>query len=937
MRRYENPEFLHENTLVPRAYYIPYDTLEGALSHNKKKSKFYTLLNGVWDFKYFARDIDYTGEIDVWDKLEVPSCWQPNGYDQIMYSNKNYPYPVDPPYVPDDNPLGVYRRFVNVDKTTAERENYLIFDGVASAFEVYLNGKYVGYSSVSHCMSEFKIALCEGENEILVKVWKWCAGSYLEDQDCFRCNGIFRDVYMLSRPAGHIVDITVSYDDKSFSCEYPYKLYDADGKETDGKNPILWNAEKPYLYTAVIEAAGEYIPIRFGFRTQSVSPKGELLINGVSVKLKGVNHHDTDPYKGYTMSEADILRDLTKMKELNINCIRTSHYPAPPYFMEMCDELGFYVVDEADIETHGFNIRYGSRDERFGFKAHDDWPARNPMWRKAFLDRAERLIERDKNYTSVIMWSLGNEANYGDNFAAMSDYLRSRDTNLGYRRLIHYESAYCCNDRKKDPDTVDVVSRMYVTPSEMLDYQTVTGDTRPLFWCEYCHAMGNSPGDLFDYWEVIDKMPQMIGGCIWEWADHASPMSNGKLGYGGDFGEETHDGNFCCDGIVMPDRSYKAGTYEAKTCYQPLATEYDGKTLTVYNKYDFTDFSEFDFTYEYTVDGKVIAEGKLVLSTKPHSSDKIELAFEDVSCELGAYLNISMKNKDGYEISFTQHNVKDCVAADAGKGSASIVRDGEYALISGEGFSYRFNMHYGYIEELDGFIKSPMKIGGWRAPLDNDRHITPKWKDERYDCLKTKVYDAVIEGNKIKVHASLAPLSRMKLVDYTVTYTFYGDGQIDVELLGDVDLTRRYLPRFGFEFKTDAKDFTYFGYGPYESYIDMHHGSKMGLYESNAEREYVDYIKPQEHGNHYNTKSLKIGGYEFIARDGFDINVSQYSIDELQTKKHNFELVPDKYTNVRVDYLVAGVGSAACGPALAERYYINTPHISFAFTIRKAK
>lgn len=937
MRRYEDPRFLHENTLEPRSYYIPYDTLEGALSHDKTRSKFYTSLNGVWDFRYFSRDIDYTGKVDAWDKLEVPSCWQQNGYDRTMYTNKNYPYPVDPPYVPDDNPLGVYRRYFELDADGAARENYIVFEGVCSAFEVYLNGAYVGYSSVSHCTSEFKIEPCEGENELLVKVWKWCAQSYLEDQDFFRNNGIFRDVYMLSRPKGHLFDVAVSYDDKSFSCGHKYTLYDADGKATDAKEPILWNAEKPYLYTAVIEEAGEFIPIRFGFRTQSVSERGELLINGVAVKLKGVNHHDTNDKKGYTMSEADIRLDLVKMKELNINCIRTSHYPPSPRFMELCDEMGFYVVDEADLETHGFNIRYGRYGRSYCFDESDIWPARNAAWREAFLDRAERLFARDKNFTSVIMWSLGNEANYGDNFAAMSEYLRANDKYLGYRRLIHYESAQCCNDRVKDPDTVDVVSRMYKTTDEMIKYQNETGDTRPIFWCEYCHAMGNSPGDLFDYWNVIDNTPQMIGGCIWEWADHVAPLEDGKFGYGGDFGEETHDGNFCCDGLVMHDRSFKAGSYEAKACYAPLRTEFDGRTLTLFNRYDFTDFSGFDISYEYTVDGEVVKKEKITLSTAPHSCGKVELALEDLPCKFGAYLRVSMKNKDGYELAFTEHKIKDGEAAPAGKGSANIKQDGEFAIISGDGFTYRFNTHYGYLEDLDGFLASPMRLSARRAPIDNERFVKAKWEDAMYHHIKTKVYGVDVDGNRITVRAALAPLSRLKVVDYTAEYTFYGDGSIDVELEADVDITRKFLPRLGFEFKTDEKDFTYFGYGPYESYIDMHHGSSVGMYESSAKREYVDYVKPQEHGNHFGCKYLKLGRYEFIAKGSFDINVSMYDVEELTAKKHDFELVPDKHTNVRIDYLSAGIGSNSCGPELSEKYYINTPHVSFAFTIRKEK
>ena len=438
MRKYENVNLLHENTLTPRENYIPYDALEKALAGKKEDSAYYQSLNGTWDFRYFARDIDCPAEITQWDRIAVPSCWQSQGYEKPYYTNQQYPYPIDPPYVPDDNPMGVYRRTVSVTEEEAAREAYLIFEGVASCFELFVNGQYVGYSTVSRCTSEFKLNLQPGDNEILVKVYKWCVGSYLEDQDCFRYNGIFRDVYLLLRPQGHLHGLNIGYDDKNIFCDHPYRLFDAEGKETKEEEKILWNAEKPYLYTLVLEVAGEFIPVKVGFRTQAVSDKGELLINGVSVKLKGVNHHDTDPYTGYTMTEKQMRFDLLKMKELNINCVRTSHYPPAPVFLELCDELGFYVVDEADLETHGFGKRLG----KSGYDADDIWPCRDVKWRDAFIDRAERLLQRDKTHTCVIMWSLGNEANYGINFAAMSEYILKNDTRMGYHRLVHYENAY---------------------------------------------------------------------------------------------------------------------------------------------------------------------------------------------------------------------------------------------------------------------------------------------------------------------------------------------------------------------------------------------------------------------------------------------------------------------------------------------------------------
>ncbi len=936
MRKYENLQCIHENTLPPRAHYIPYDSLEKALEGDKTKSSFYILLNGEWDFKYYSRDIDCPEKITEWDKVSVPSCWQTTGYEPPYYTNVNYPYPVDPPYVPDDNPVGVYRKIINVSAEQAARKNYIVFEGVCSCVELFLNGSYVGFSTVSHSTSEFSLDLCEGENEIIAKVYKWCVGSYLEDQDFFRNNGIFRDVYLLSRNDGHLFDLTVGYDDKSFWCDYAYTLFDADGNITKADNPILWNAEKPYLYTAVIEHAGEFIPVKVGFRTQSVGEDGQLYINGVSVKLKGVNHHDTHPTKGYCQTEDELRHELLRMKELNINCIRTSHYPPQPVFIELCDELGFYVIDEADNETHGIAARaWGC-----GYDQSEYWPCQNPIWREAHLDRAERLFQRDKNHTSIIMWSHGNEANYGENFAAMTEYIREHDTNLGFKRLVHYENCYDKENGNKfttvDPDTVDVVSRMYPSIAE-IESLIATGDKRPIFLCEYSHAMGNGPGDLKDYWDFIYAHPQTVGGCIWEWADHVAPREDGKLCYGGDFGEATHDSNFCVDGLVFADRSFKTGSLEAKKIYQPFDTSYENGVLTVHNRYDFTCLCECEVMYEYTADGKTVKSGKLNLKTKPHTSESVRLELERVQCKYGAYLNVYLLDKAGREIGFTQHEISVASSVEQGSGAAKIEVEGEIAKISGNGFEHCFNLHYGKLCRIDGLTDLPVELTVWRAPTDNDRRIVSKWADARYDKLVQKTYEASVEGNEITVKASLAGISRLKFLDFTARYIFFDDGRIDVSLDGDFDFesAKWFLPRLGFEIKTKENDFRYFGYGPCEAYADMHNAAKMGMYESSAENEYVDYVKPQEHGNHYNTKYLAIGGYNIVSKQGFECNVSKYSSETLAKTEHNFELVPDKYNTVRIDYKVSGIGSNSCGPELIEKYRMNDTKISFDFSIIK--
>lgn len=939
MRKYEDLQYIHENTEKPRSHYIPYDSLDKALKGDKKDSDHYMLLNGEWDFKFFSRDFDFESpdKIKKWDKTVVPSCWQCKGYETPNYANARYPYPVDPPYVPDDNPMGVYRKIIEFDNTIGDTENYIVFEGVASWFELYVNGEYVGCSSVSHCCSEFKIDLLSGKNEITVMVRKWCASSYLEDQDMFRYNGIFRDVYILKRNIGHVHDIEIGFDSQSVCCDYDYELYDKNNKKvTDLKHPVLWNAEQPYLYTAVVCAAGEYIPFKIGFREQSVSSRGELLINGTPVKLKGVNHHDSHPRNGYTVTYDEMKNDLLLMKKMNINTIRTSHYPPCPEFMELCDELGFYVIDEADIENHGMVYR---RYER-GCDRSQMWLCNNPQWKGVFLDRAERMLERDKNHTCVIMWSMGNESNYGENFEKISKYLRTRDSRMGIKRLIHYENN--CNAPEemkpdgKDPYTVDVVSRMYADIDTIKKYAD-GDDERPFFLCEYSHAMGNGPGDVCDYWNVIYNNPKLIGGCIWEWADHVYLNNEKHCLYGGDFGEIAHDGNFCCDGMLFYDRSLKAGSLEVKKAYQPLHTELCGNKIIFYNKFDFKSFESYSFLITVENDGKIIYDTKVNLSTQAGESDELDIEIPNTEAELGMYLNIYMLDESGYEAAFCQHLIKDAVSLKKENNPAEITVDGEYAHIYTDNAKYKFNMHYGILEQLPGLLNSPMYLSIWRAPTDNDRFIKLKWYDENYDKMYNKVYESFADGNKIVVKGGLSSVSKMVFFKYTQTFTFMKSGRIDVELDGEFDNTRTYIPRLGYEFETDNESFEYFGYGPNESYIDMHHGSRMGLYASDAENEYVDYVKPQEHGNHYNTKKLSIGGFEIYSDKGFEFNISKYNAKELEKKKHNFELEKNKRNTVRIDYKVSGIGSGSCGPQLLDKYKLSDKNIHFEFSIINRK
>ena len=944
MRIYERLDQLSENRLPSRSSYYVYDTVEKALAGDPEISSYYQRLNGTWDFAYFSRDIDCPELPKEYpDVITVPMNWQMTGkYDQPAYTNVNYPYPVDPPYVPDDNPMGVYHRNFTVNSRWLERKTSIVFEGVDSFFYLYINNQYVGYSQGSHMMSEFDISpyLVEGENAIVVKVLKWCAGSYLEDQDAFRLSGIFRDVYLLSRDLDCLHDIEVKFDTKTFSVNCSdFCLYDNGKAVDDSFEPILWTAESPYLYTLVVHHGTEYIPFKVGFRDVKISDKGELLVNGSPIKMRGVNHHDTHPLFGH-YEPNDLLRsELILMKKLNVNTIRMSHYPPTPYLLDLCDELGFYVIDEADQETHGFINRNANGTYNYDGE-HPDWPCAQEEWKEMYLDRAIRMVERDKNHPSIIVWSLGNEGAYAQNHRYMSEWIRARDNS----RLIHYE-------RANYPDAaeyIDFESRMYSPPWQVEEF-AVANPTVPFLLCEYSHAMGNGPGDVWDYWEVFYKYPNLIGGCIWEWADH-SVYRDGAHRYGGDFNEPTHDINFCCDGLVSPDRVPTAGAFEMKAAYQPLWSTLDGKKLTLINRLDFTNLSAYKLTYTLELDGKVIESGTLNSDIAPRGEVTVTLPFDlPVSAELGCYLTLRLLDSEGYETAMVQHEIPvEIKAKTVSDEYAEITEDGLFYRITGEGFEYRFDRHYGCLCEMvkngKKCLSEPVKLDAWRAPTDNDRKVRYLWglytdnrAAENLNRLFSKVYSCETVDGKIVVKGNLSGISRKPFFRYETTYTFTKKGEILVELNGTVREECVYLPRLGFEFKLPYSDdrFTYFGMGSGENYRDMHHYTRVDWFDSDADSEYVEYVYPQEHGNHIKTSELHFeNGLSFVGMPDFNFNVSHYTKEMLTEALHTDELQKSAHTIVRIDYQHSGIGSASCGWDLLDKYRFSEKEISFSFIIK---
>lgn len=968
--QWQNPQLLHINREQERAYYIPYDTEDSARAGKKQASKYYRLLNGVWDFKYYPKYIDVPEEITEWDSIPVPSCWQMQGFEKPGYTNVNYPYPVEIPYVPDDNPCGVYKKEITLAPDWEKRDTYILFEGVDSCFYLYVNGTEVGYSQGSRLPAEFNITnyLKKGVNTILVKVLKWCDGSYLEDQDCFRMSGIFRDVYLLSRAKQHIRDIAIATDlktvkaDIDFDGEVTCNLYDGEklleSKTAKGsveftvKNAKQWTAETPYLYTMVFSANGEYIPQRIGFRTIAVSEKGELLFNGVSIKLKGINHHDTHPVLGHVTPEKDIRDDLKLMKELNMNCIRTSHYPPTPEFLCICDEMGFYVVDETDIEIHGYGpkIPCGAYDPY-----NPTWPTDLPEWQEAMVERMRRMVERDKNHASIIMWSCGNESSYGKNHDAMIAWTKSKNM----PQLVHYEGATCV-DNKSD---VDVVSYMYPTLEKMIEHAE-DDDMRPYYLCEYSHAMGNGPGDLYDYWELIYKYPKLIGGCIWEWKDHAV-LEDGVYKYGGDFGEMTHDSNFCCDGLVLANRELKAGSLEAKIVYQYMKIEpKDLKKglFTVQNLYDFTNLKNYTLCWTIEKDGEVVAKGEEVCDIQPHKSEEITLSYKlPKTCELGCYMKFTLMDgtREAAMQQFQLPVKQQKAASEPGAEVIAVQEDEKSITITGTDFVYGFSKHYGNFDSIvkNGvqMLEDVVKLTLWRAPTDNDRHLKDvwgtfenNWQGWKWNKLFSKVYSCEITAKSdktidIQVKGSLAGVGRMPVVHYTAVYSVCACGKISVDLDADVDEVLKendvYLPRFGYEFVMPRKNeyLNYYGMGPYENYIDMCHHTTVGRFESTVTDEYYPYVNPQEHGNHTKTKELRVSdalgmGMQFEAEDVFEFNASHYTSEMLSYAKHTDEVQDSGKTIVRIDYKVSGIGSASCGPKIIDKYKLDEQKIHFAFT-----
>ena len=1002
-RYYENLSVLHENTMPARAYYIPASKRMDNLVEHREESDRMQLLNGTWKFQYFNSIYDIQDsffeknyDTENFDEIQVPSVWQMAGYDTHQYTNIRYPFPFDPPYVPQDIPCGAYVHNFEYSRDEKASKAFLNFEGVDSCFYVWINGSYIGYSQVSHMTSEFDVTdvLQDGTNTVAVLVMKWCDGSYLEDQDKFRMSGIFRDVYILKRPEQAISDyhIKTRIEDMLAKVEIEMKFYfplnvkisieDRNGAVValgsiaeegtavlEIASPELWNTENPYLYKLILETENEVIVDHIALRKIEIKDQ-VIYLNGQKIKFRGVNRHDSDPVTGFTISLEQLTTDLTLMKQHNFNAIRSSHYPNAPFFYEMCDKYGFMVIDEADIEAHGPFMIYRKEDTDYNrFKRWNEKIADDPVWEEAIVDRVKLMVERDKNRFCIVMWSMGNESAYGCNFEKALEWTKNFDPD----RITQYESARYRNyDETYDYSNLDVYSRMYPALSEIQEYLDKDG-SKPFLLVEYCHSMGNGPGDFEDYFQMIQDNDKMCGGFVWEWCDHAiahGTAENGKTiyAYGGDHGEEIHDGNFCMDGLVYPDRTVHTGLLEYKNVYRParvISYNKESGELVLHNYMDFDDLKDYvKISYELTQDGLVISKGILPeFSVAPHGEGKTNLKInvpENGKCYLKLIYHLKKElpllDEDhilGFdEIEVSKEDTK-CKLAE--KWIPKTVVDSELQVnendtqihIKGREFAYTIDKRTALFTEMKfagrEYLNHPMELNIWRAPTDNDMYIKSEWKKAHYDKAYTRAYTTeVVQGKhgvKITSHASVVAETVQKILDVTITWKIEAAGKIDADIAVTKDDEFPDLPRFGVRMFLDKKlsAVRYFGMGPQESYCDKHQAASHGLYRADVGDLHEDYIRPQENGSHYDCEYVELNNSRYgivaSAEKAFSFNASYYTQEELEKKTHNYELIESDSVVFCVDYALNGIGSNSCGPVVLDQYRFDDVLFRFQFTL----
>ena len=922
---------------VPRCYYIPF--AEGQAEGRREESGRFLSLNGEWKFAAYKKLEDVPEDFctaELQDRIPVPSCVQYFGYDFFQYTNIRYPIPFDPPRVPVENPAYHYSRTFSAQ--TGE-ELFLVFEGVDSCFYVYVNGNFVGFSQITHRMSEFDVTsfVHEGENRLDVVVQKWCAGTYLEDQDKWRFTGIIRDVYLLRRAKGHAVDYKIETEicGENAAVLFSYRaggeaIVSFGGQEKkvkagrsvrfSVKNALLWSAEEPFLYPLCIRTPGEVIYEQVGICSSEVRD-GRFLFNGKPIKLRGVNRHDFHPEKGAAVSYEDMEADVRLMKALNVNAVRTSHYPSAPEFYKLCDRYGLYVVSESDVEAHGVVLldaaaRGQDLAQQFTLIADDE------QFSDAICERQVCNVECNKNHPCIVMWSLGNESGFGKNFVRASQEIRRMDA-----RPVHYESlvqvARPARDAEYFGKDVDVLSYMYPSVEFMQDVIADPREYRPLFLCEYAHAMGNSPGGLKEYWELMESSERYMGGCIWEWADHGVLYKSAGFRYGGDFGELEHDGNFCIDGIVTPDRKCKSGTMEMKAAYQPIAFERTAKGIALFNKYYFRS-----------------ASGKLAIIYKEEGCEE---GMEEVRVCIGPRERMEVPCRAAQTILVRYYDDEDDPAegarAFAGffeerskpvrvRKDASFEQQGRRVRVRTADAEYIFDDVTGEIAHVivGGRDLGGVRLSVWRGMTDNDHEYMAGGNRAKPILLYAfnEARSVQAEEGAVEVSGRFCHPSLKNVVEYRIRYTF-GEGGFNAEAEYTASEYAPVLPRFSLCMKLPASfdALRYCAYGPGESYCDKHLGAYKDVFEGSVREQYSRlYINPQESGSHWGADFAELSDGSLIVRaEGMaSFSAIGYSAETLTRCRHDDELPAQDAAYFTADFVSSGIGSHSCGPTLPRAY-----------------
>lgn len=1004
---WENHRILHVNRLPPRAYFIPYADEASALAYERERSPAFISLNGSWKFHYElspalrpygfeTRDFDDNG----WDDIAVPGSWQMQGYGKPHYTNAEFAIPIDPPRVPSDNPTGCYRRTFLLGAECADSRIVLRFEGVDSAFHVWVNGQEAGYSQGSRVPSEFDISewIVPGTNTVAVGVYQWSDGTYFEDQDQWWFSGIFRDVYLLVTPRLHIRDITirtsleeshecgvvnadviVQSPSPGEECRIELRLLDAVSnvcRETAGESlamaedgqlkasfhlpiasPRLWSAESPYLYRLLVILKNtqgdtlQVVPLKVGLRTVELR-NGLMLVNGVPVMLKGVNRHDHHPDFGKAVPLDWMVEDVLLMKRHNINAVRTAHYPNDPRFYDLCDEYGLYVIDEADLETQGFeSIGHFDLDNR-------NILSRDPEWRDAFLDRAERMVHRDKNHPSVILWSLGNESGYGPNHAAMADWIRSVDPT----RLIHYEA-------DREAVSCDVYSTMYTHYEELdaLGRQTELG--KPHILCEYAHAMGNGPGGLQAYWDILYAHQRLQGAFVWEWMDQGirqqTPDGREYFAYGGDFGDDPNDGNFIIDGLARPDHTPSPGLIELSKMLEPVKVEVvdlAALRVKVENRYDFVSLDHLALSWEIVADGAVIQSGMggpglIPAGTSAEWTVPFSLEAEALKPATDYWLNLHFRLKNnekwanaGHEVAWAQFLLpiksdRPLPAPSSRGRTLQVSEDDRFVVITGANWETRFSKISGTLEswvfEGTELVHVGPRMQFWRAPTDNDHANATHWRRAGLYRLQHRIGEVSCRmedhsrSAHVRVRSRIAPTGTGYGIDCTYDYNIDANGELQIEVHGvPTDNRPRTFPRIGLQLTVpNTFDFVHwYGRGPGESYNDTKLANKYGIYEACVADLHTEYVKPQENGNRTDVRWVSLTnavGIGLLAAGHQELSFSahRYTPLDLTNAKHTHELIERDEITWHLDFAHQGIGSGSCGPIPQRPYelYANDP------------